>query len=683
MKQTQTHLFISFIAAALLATALLAACGTAGSPTPVQEPPTQPPPAGPGGGEEGVPTATAVPPTSTVAPTATTVPPTATATVEPTTTHTVTATATPTETPIPSPTPQPSVEQIVAGLQGLEIDAFFEASYRELLLRRPESITALGVSSLYGVRNDRLNDLSDAYLRETQALEVAVLDLLREYDRGALSAEQQTSYDVYEWYLEDRVRGHAFLYHDYPIHHFLGSYHDELTRLLTELHPLSSVQDAEDYIARLAQVDEQVAQLLEGLARREVLGVIPPRHILQAARPGVHALTQATGTHPFYATFREKITALEGMPEDEKKALLAAARAEMAESVRPAFLELLAFVDRWITVAGDDPGVSRFPDGEAYYAHILRSHCAVDISPSKAHELGLAEVARIQDELRQVFDELGYPQDAGIPELIERAALDGGSYDTSTQAGRDEALAAYQALLDEMDGRLDEVFDLRPAAELVIVGEPYGGGGYYVPAAKDGSRPGAFHAGVGGSSVPRFDMPTIAYHEALPGHHFQLSLAQELDLPAFRNDLSFNGYIEGWALYTERLAWEMGLYDDDPYGNVGRLQFELLRAVRVVTDTGLHTMGWTRGEALAYMSETLGSRWSPEVYRYIAWPAMSVSYKIGMIKIMELRQAAMDELGDRFDLKAFHRVVLGNGNVPLDVLERLVEQYIETERQRG
>jgi uncharacterized protein (DUF885 family) len=441
------------------------------------------------------------------------------------------------------------------------------------------------------------------------------------------------------------------------------------------------VQDAEDYVARLAQVDDQVAQLLEGLARREALGVIPPQHILQAARHGLDPLTQATGNHPFYAAFREKITAMDGLPEDDKKTLLAAARAEMAEGVRPAFLKLAALVDRWIGIAGDDPGVSRFPGGEAYYAYILRSHCAVDISPRKAHELGLAEVARIQGELRQVFDALGYPQDASIPALIERAARDGGSYNTSTQSGRDEALAAYQALLDEMDGRLDEVFDLRPAAELVIVGEPYGGGGYYVPAAKDGSRPGAFHAGVGGSGVPKFDMPTIAYHEALPGHHFQLSLAQELDLPAFRNDLSFNGYIEGWALYTERLAWEMGLYDDDPHGNVGRLQLELLRAVRVVTDTGLHAMGWTRGQALAYMSETLGSRWSPEVYRYIAWPAMSVSYKIGMIKILELRQVAMDELGDRFDLKAFHRVVLGNGNVPLDVLERLVQAYIQAEQK--
>jgi uncharacterized protein (DUF885 family) len=229
-----------------------------------------------------------------------------------------------------------------------------------------------------------------------------------------------------------------------------------------------------------------------------------------------------------------------------------------------------------------------------------------------------------------------------------------------------------------VDQALDTVVDIRPEAEVVVVGAPIGG--YYVPAPLDGSRPGMFYASTGGPWVPKFNMPTIAYHEAIPGHHFQIAIAQEMDLPLFRNDLFFNGYGEGWALYAERLAWELGLYEDDPFGNLGRLQLELLRAVRLVVDTGLHAKQWTRAEAKAYVSEALGDpsgRWSHEVERYIVLPAQATGYKIGMLKILELRQRAMDELGEAFDLKEFHNLVLGSGSMPLDILERVVEDYID------
>jgi uncharacterized protein (DUF885 family) len=281
-------------------------------------------------------------------------------------------------------------------------------------------------------------------------------------------------------------------------------------------------------------------------------------------------------------------------------------------------------------------------------------------------------------ELRQAFDQLGYPKDASLSELMERAIQEGGDYDTQTQAGKDQVLAAYEALLDVMSKRLTEVVDLRPRGKIVVVGD-LNSGGYYVPGSRDGSRPGAFHAYVGGSRLQKFDMATVAYHEAIPGHGFQSTIAQELDLPLFRTDLSFNGYADGWALYSERLAWELGVYADSPYGNIGRLQLELLRAVRLVTDTGIHAKRWTREQAKAYMNEALGDpsgAWSNEVERYVVRPAQATGYKIGMLKILELRQRAMDKLGDRFDLKEFHRVVLGNGMVPLEILEQLIDDYI-------
>jgi uncharacterized protein (DUF885 family) len=469
------------------------------------------------------------------------------------------------------------------------------------------------------------------------------------------------------------------MYCDYPIHHFYAGYHDELIRLFTQLHPMANKQDAKDYVSRLSQVDDQVEQLLEGLRLREEAGTSPPRFIVEYTKPGVSALTSGVESNPLYTTFQEKVTALDGLTEDEKQVLLDAAQKEIKESVSPAFQALVTYLDHLSTVATDDAGVWRFPNGDAYYAHILRREASVDIAPEEAHQMGLDEVARIQAEMRQVFDELGYPQDASLVELVDRAAQDGGSYDTQTLAGRDQVVEAYEAILDELDQKLDEVFDIRPQAELVVIGDTAaGGGGYYMEGSKDGSRPGAFHAGVGGYEVSKYDMPTIAYHEANPGHHFQMAIAQEMDLPSFRNDLFFNGYGEGWALYAERLAWELGLYEDDPYGNIGRLHLELLRAARVVADTGIHALGWTQEEAYAFMRDTVGDRWAFETDRYIAWPAQSAGYKIGMVKILELRQKAMDELGDQFDIKEFHRIVLGNGSMPLDILERVVQDYIDT-----
>jgi uncharacterized protein (DUF885 family)/formylglycine-generating enzyme required for sulfatase activity len=576
-----------------------------------------------------------------------------------------------------------SIREIVTGLQGLPLDDFLEESYDQLLLRDPERLTVLGVAESFGLRNDRLNDLSDAYIRETQELEAAILDLLRTYNRDELTPEQHVSYDVYEWYLDDLVRGHEFTYYDYPVHHYFGSYHDELVRLFTEYHPLASKQDAEDYVSRLSQVDGQVEQLLAGLRLREEAGVIPPGFIIELTKPGLHALTGGAAGNPLYTTFRERVTALGSLSEDDRQALLDAAQEEIEESVGPAFQALNAYLDHLSTVAPDDAGVWRFPSGDAYYAYILRREASVEIAPEEAHQMGLAEVERIQAELRQVFDELGYPQDASLVELVDRAARDGGFYDTQTQAGREQVVEAYEAILDELGQRLDEMVDIRPQADLVVIGDTAGGGGgYYVEGSRDGSRPGAFHAGVGGSRVSKFDMPTIAYHEANPGHHFQMAIAQELDLTTFRNDLFFNGYGEGWAMYAERLAWELGLYEDDPYGNIGRLHLELVRAARVVADTGIHAMEWTREDTYAYMRETVGDRWSFETDRYIAWPAQSVGYKIGMVKILDLRQEAMDELGDQFDIKEFHRIVLGNGSMPLDVLERVVNEYIQTKRNR-
>ena len=596
----------------------------------------------------------------------------------------------PTSEQLSTPSLEPSIADITKQLEGLAIDDFFEESYKQLILRTPEYLTAIGLADAFGFRNDRLNDLSDAYLRETAELQVAILELLHGYDRSELSQDQQLSFDVYEWYLDDLVRGQEFMYYNYPIHHFLISYHDELIRLFTEYHTISSKEDAEDYVSRLSQVDDQIAQLLDGLDRREEIGIIPPKFILLMAKSIMVGYLGMRSPDPseikgeslsVYTTLRESLEGIEGLSEEEKANLLEEAALAIKESFIPAYVDLLAYLDHLVTVATDDAGVWKFPNGDAYYAYMLRNQTSTDLTPEEIHNLGLSEVARIQDEMRAVFDELGYPQDLDLAELLDRAIQDGGYYDITTQSGKQRLIEAYVEMLEEVDLRLDDFFDIRPRAEVVVIGEPnYGVGGYYVSASMDGSRPAAFHTGIGGSRAYKFNMPTVTYHEAVPGHHFQIAIAQEMDLPLFRNDVILNSYAEGWALYAERLAWEMGLYDEDPYGNIGRLHLELLRAVRLVADTGIHAMHWSREEAKAYMNRALGDpsgRWSHEVDRYIVLPAQATGYKIGMLKILELRQEAMEALGDQFEIKEFHTVILGNGSMPLEILERVVQDYID------
>jgi uncharacterized protein (DUF885 family) len=586
--------------------------------------------------------------------------------------------------------PRP-VEKIVADLEGLPIDEFFEESYKQLLLRDPQKLTERGISKKYGLRNDQLTNMSDAYIRETQKLEAEVLVLLRKYKRESLTVLQKVSYNVYEWYLDDLVRGHTFMYYTYPLHHFLGSYHDELIRFFTEFHTIADKQDAEDYITRLSQVSTQVDQVIEGLKIRETKGIIPPTCIIELIQKVItnylHGGSEDTeaidgSLISLYTVFEENLKKI-NVTAEEKEEFLDSARKEIETSFIPAYLRLLDYVEHLGPLATDEAGVWKFPRGDEYYKYVLRKETSTGLTPEEIHNMGLKEIIRIQKEMRYIFDELQYPQDAGLTELMERVVKEGGTYDTSTQHGKDRVVKAYEDILKEADERLKAAVALRPRAQLKVVGETQfgGGGGYYVSGSLDGSRPGVFHTGVGGSFVYRCMMSTIAYHEGIPGHHFQAAVARELDLPLFRNVVFFNGYSEGWALYAERLAWELGLYKDNPYGNLGRLQLELLRAVRLVTDTGIHAMKWTREHAAHYMTEALGSEAAAhEVDRFIVWPGQATGYMVGMLKILELREKAISELGDLFDIKEFHGIVLGNGRVPLTILEKMVQEYIDANR---
>ena len=578
-----------------------------------------------------------------------------------------------------------SIDQTIADLAGIPISDFFDASFSQLLLREPELLTELNMSAQFGLRNDQLNNLSDAYLRDTQRLEAAILSQLLTYDRGSLSPEEQLSYDIYLWTLEDMVEGHEFMYHNYPLNHFINSYDFNITTLLTELHPLNNRQDVEDYVKRLSQVEAQVDQLLEGLAIREEMGVIPPSFVISMARSN---LADYIGLHsggaesidaariPVFSVFSDSIDSISELSSEEKDEFLSAALEQVEKSFIPGYVKLIDYLDYLQPLADDKAGVWKLPDGDAYYAFKLRQETSTNLTPDEIHELGKAEVERIKAEMREVFIELGYPENEDFGRSLGRAIQEGGFYDISTQSGKEAYITAVEQMITEADQRMGEFFDIGPKWGVNVVPGPMGG--YYVAGAPDGSRPGAYHVGISGNRHDKFIQPTIAYHEAVPGHHYQIATAQALDLPMFRKGGGYNGYVEGWALYAERLASEIGLYENDPYGDIGRLQMELLRAVRLVADTGLHAKRWTRQETREYMDQALGSPgfFSHEVDRYIVMPAQATGYKIGMIKILGLRQRAMDALGDQFDIKEFHNIVIGNGNLPLEILEQLVDQYI-------
>jgi uncharacterized protein (DUF885 family) len=597
----------------------------------------------------------------------------------------------------------PAGKVLAASLQGLPFEEFVDASFDALLLRTPQKLTEFGLAARYGLRNDRLNDRSDDFLHDTMEMQAAILDLLRTYDRGALDPDQRVAYDVYEWALDNLVRGHPYAYHDYPLNSFLYSYHVETVDFFTDLFPLESAADAEDYVACVGQIRTQAGQVLEGLRIREQLGVYPPDSDIAATRRAMLGqlgieTPDPSGVNPrsldIYTSFADRTRGIPGLSAEDRAVLLDELAEQLTESFVPAWIELIEYLAHLKRVANADAGVWKLPDGDAYYAYLLRSETTTDLSAEEIHQLGLAEVARIQGEMRAIFAELGYPPDEPLADSMGRAVVEGGLYE-KRRVGSAPVIEDYEALIEEVSTRIEPVFGLLPEGEVEVVGETWfaGGGGYYVPGSLDGSRPGAFHTGIGslGSVTARYRMPTTVYHEAVPGHHVQLTLALELDLSLMQKMAAetlhngrapaLNGFIEGWALYAERLAWELGLYEDDPYGNLGRLNMELLRAVRLVTDTGIHALGWTQGEAKTYVNQAMGEVCcgsDTEVDRYIAQPAQATSYLVGMLRILELRQRAQEALGEHFDLAAFHDVVLGHGSVPLEVLEGLVDDWIET-----
>ena len=560
------------------------------------------------------------------------------------------------------------------------------------LLRNPETFTMIG--AVDGTPLDRhsgkLAAVGVAKRNEDLAFLDEALSEIRRFDRATLQGQDQITYDILVDFYGAQAQYAQFDWLSseglYPISPMFGT-QVQLANFMQTTHVVKNEKTARNYVARLQAMGPKLDALTAEMQRQSAAGVVLPPALLEKSLVVIgDTIAPPPAESPFVTTFVERMAKAKDLDPKLQEQLRADAVAAVKSSVYPAYERMRdALIAERPKSEGTADGVGRLPDGAAYYQAMLGQFTTTDYTPEQVHALGLAEVARIDAEMDALLDSQGLTEGT-VAERMAALATDPRFLLPDTDEGRAGLLARYNAILDDMNARMPEYFRTIPPGKLAVERVPVSAekgsaGAYYSPAAMDGSRAGTFYANLRDTKeTPTWGMKTLAYHEGIPGHHFQIATAQGLKgLPLIRQQPIYSAYSEGWALYSERLAAEIGLYQDDPFGDLGRLQAEMFRAVRLVVDTGLHAKDWTREQAIDYMVATTGinaEEVTSEVERYMALPGQACAYKVGQLKLLELRDRARAELGDKFNLKEFHTVVLENGAVPLTVLERLVDEWI-------
>ncbi len=573
------------------------------------------------------------------------------------------------------------------------IDHYYTRVFVRYVLRHPVLMSQLGLldGSPFDFYAGQLDDLSPAFERREARLTREELKTLGSYDRSRLSDAGKLSADVMRWFLDDQVRGEPFLFYDYPVNQLFGV-QSALPDLMISVHPLKRQRDAENYVRRLSRFGVAFDQTIEGLELRRNMGVVPPRFVLDRVLKEMRAFSgKPAAENPLVTTFAIRLDSVPRLDPAKRRELVGRVEREVGRTVYPAYARLIACCERLAAVATTDDGVWKLPNGDAYYDHRLRSTTTTGLTADSVHALGLREVTRIQGEMRSLLRSNGYAADhiaAAMQKLLKEPRF----HYSPGDSGRARILADYQRIIDDADRRMRSLFGVRPRTGVKVERVPAfkeatAPAAYYSPATLTGSRPGVFFANLRDpAETQRPGMRAIAYHEAIPGHHFQLTIAQQLEgLPFFRRVIPFTAYVEGWGLYAERLAYEQGFYQD-AFDSLGALQGDLFRAVRLVVDTGIHRKRWTRQQAIDYMVSHTGMDTTlvvTEIERYIVLPGQACAYKLGQLEILELRRRAMESLGPRFDLRKFHDVVLTSGALPLALLERVVDDWIAAEKRAG
>lgn len=569
----------------------------------------------------------------------------------------------------------------------LSIDWFYGRVFASFALDSPEMLSSMRLlPPALDFHSDKLNDASPAHEAKQFADLKDALDTLKRYDRAALDHDGQLSYDVLAFYLQSQVDGEAFLQHDFPVNQLFGAQSDT-PNFMTQVHQVTDLSEANNYIARLNKIPRKFDQVIESLKLRETKGVIPPRFAVDKVLVQMKDFSaKPAKDNPLYVSFADKLGKVPAAAIDSatRTRLLAQAEQAITGAVYPSYQKLIAYFSALQPKAKENNGAWSLPDGDNFYAWCVRKHTTTTMTPQQVHDLGLAEVARVSADMDAILKSQGLA-DGTVGARVQKLASDPAQQYPNTAEGKKAMLARYQEILDEVNQGIGAAFDVRPKLGVEVRAVPEfsqatAPGAYYDDGSFDGSRPGVFYANMRApGETPKFAMRTLAYHEGIPGHHFQVAIAQELEnVPFFRRVIPFTAYQEGWALYSERLAFEMG-FGRDPLDSLGRLRDEMMRATRLVVDSGLHYKHWTREQAITYMMDNTGMSEgdvTAEVERYMVDPGQALAYKTGMLKILALREHAKQELGAKFDLKQFHNEVLTHGSLPLTLLEGVVNDWI-------
>jgi uncharacterized protein (DUF885 family) len=557
-----------------------------------------------------------------------------------------------------------------------KLNAFFDEQWEYSLKQNPVFASLLGDFRY----NDQLPDVSLEAIKKDQAHDLEVLKQLEDIDRSKLSESNQLNYDLYLLNTKQAIEGHKFPDYLSPINQ-MGGIQQQVPDTVGQL-PFHSTKHYEDYIARLNRfplmMDQTLERLQKGLRRK----ITPPKITLRdvAEQIKVHA-TSTIENSAFYQPFKNLPESVSAADQDRLRKLGSEA---IKTRVLPAYEKLYQF---WTTEyypnTREEIGLSTLPNGNEWYAYNARVSTTTDLTPQEIHEIGLREVARIRKEMDKIIQDTGFK--GSFEEFLHFLRTDQGFFYSKPE----DLLTGYRDICKRIDPQLPKLFGKLPRTpygvkEVPSYSAPSQTTAYYNQGNLKAGNPGWYYANTYKLGTrPKWEMEVLSAHEAVPGHHLQISLAQEMEnVPKFRNFIGYTAFVEGWGLYSESLGPEIGLYKD-PYSKFGQLTYQMWRAVRLVVDTGMHVMGWDRQKAIDYFKANAGKQESEiivEIDRYIVWPGQALAYKIGELKIKELRKYAEEQLGDRFDIREFHDVVLGSGAVPLSILEKNVKAYVASKK---
>ena len=569
-----------------------------------------------------------------------------------------------------------------------KVNDFFQKSFNDLVGLYPEFQTNLGMKT----NNDKLNDnspeMDELILEENKKQLVWLTDSV---NVDALSKDALLSYKLFKQSVENSIEDYKYRLHNYPVNQMFGAQSGK-PAFLINMHRIDNASDAKAYISRLNGFNKFFSQLVKNLKAREAIGIMPPKFVYdKVIQDSKNILVgqpfdKSNKKSTLLNDFMKKLNKLE-IDSEAKSILEKQVNKVLLASVKPAYEELISFVKGQKERANSDHGAWKFPDGKAFFNNALKRTTTTDLTADEIHKIGLSEVARIHGEMDAIRKKVGF--EGTLQDFFQFMRTDKQFYYSSDQKGKDAYLKEAVHLIDSMKTRLDEIFITKPKADIMVKAveafrEKSAGKAFYNRPAADGSRPGIYYANLYDmEAMPKYQMEALAYHEGIPGHHMQLAIQQELEeVPMFRKFGSYTAYTEGWGLYSEFIPKEMGFYAD-PYSDFGRLAMELWRACRLVVDTGIHSKQWTREEGVKYYSDNTPNAKSDAVKmveRHIVMPGQATAYKIGMLKILELRKKAKDALEDKFDIRDFHEVVISHGAIPLNVLEDFVDEYIASKK---